>query len=150
MAFFGLTALGYQNTFAVASRTASNLHVFNKTDFRTAWKSIMQDEMVCRSDNLKAIFRSLFHGPVPLYDAELLSESFDGGAEEVTFDDYMETMIHLSEYAEAKEQENAGKISDQCDVTTSSEFEESLRRNRRLPRELQQKQAFPLTSTQEV
>jgi hypothetical protein len=150
MAFFGLTALGYQNTFAVASRTASNLHVFNETDFRTAWRKVMQDEKVCRSDDLQTIFRSLFHGPVPLYDAELLSQSFDGGSEEVAFDDYIQTMISLSEFAEAKEQENAGKISDQCDMSTSSEFEESIRRNKRLPRELQQKQAVPLTSTQEV
>ena len=149
MAFFGLTALGYQNAFAVASRTASNLHVFNDQDFESAWRKVMGEENVCQSDKLQIIFRSLFHGPVPQYDAELLADAF-GGWDEFTYDSYMCTMNNLKDLAEAKEIENQGKRSDQCDVKTSSEFEESIRRNKRLPREPQQKQQVPLTSMQEV
>eukprot|EP00341_Mesodinium_pulex_P010132 CAMPEP_0116913094 /NCGR_PEP_ID=MMETSP0467-20121206/16496_1 /TAXON_ID=283647 /ORGANISM="Mesodinium pulex, Strain SPMC105" /LENGTH=183 /DNA_ID=CAMNT_0004589237 /DNA_START=25 /DNA_END=576 /DNA_ORIENTATION=- len=150
MAFFGLTALGYQNTFAVSARTASNLHVFDEKDFRTAWRRVKGESDTCRSEDLQTIFRTLFHGPVPQYDAELLSESFDGGRDEIGFDDYMSTLQYLKELAESKEAENEGKVSDSCDFTTSSEFGESLKRNKRPGRDLQQKQQVPLTSTQEI
>lgn len=149
MAFFGLTALGYQNTFASTSITSLNLHIFTINDYINSWKKILDTKEICNSNELQQIFRHLFHGPVPNYDAHILSEAFNGCFNDITFNDYITIIEQLREWAE-KESENKNTISNNCDVITSSEFQESMRRHKRLPRSLQEKQNAPLTSTQEV
>ena len=152
MAFFGLTSLGYQNTFAAASISSLNLHIFSLKEYETSWIKVLGTNSLsskCSSIELQQIFRTLFHGPLPQYDAQILSEAFNGCSEEVTFQDYLEIIEHVRDWAE-KESERKNNISSNCDVTTSSEFQESLRRHKRLPRSLQEKQQVPLTSTQEV
>lgn len=149
MAFFGLTALGYQNTFASSAITALNLHVFTLNDYKISWNKIVGNSNKCNSNELQQIFRHLFHGPIPQYDAHILSEAFNGCYEDVTYEDYITTIEQLREWSE-KESEPKNHVSNNCDVTTSSEFQESIRRHKRLPRSLQEKQQVPLTSTQEV
>mmetsp|Transcript_14107 Transcript_14107/g.21107 ORF Transcript_14107/g.21107 Transcript_14107/m.21107 type:complete len:184 (+) Transcript_14107:76-627(+) len=150
MAFFGLTALGYQNTFAAAAANASHLHVFSTNDFESAWKKIVGNNSSCNGDELNKIFRSLYHGPVPSFDAQRLSECFEGGTDTVTFEDYISTLNSLKALAEREEEETSGKRAANCDMSSSSEFLESIRRHRRLPRPLQQKQQVPLTASQEI
>ena len=150
MAFFGLTALGYQNSFAAASITALNLHVFTEKEYQDAWKKILgSNQLTCNANELQQILRSLFHGPIPPYDAHIFAESFNGCVDELTFDEYMTTICQLREWAE-NESQTKNHVSSNCDVTTSSEFQESIRRHKRLPRSLQEKQQVPLTSSQEV
>jgi hypothetical protein len=150
MAFFGLTALGYQNSFAAASITALNIHVFTEEEYKSSWKKILgSNKFTCNAEELQQILRHLFHGPIPAYDAHVFAESFNGCVDELTFDEYMTTIRQLREWAE-HESESKNHVSSNCDVTTSSEFQESIRRHKRLPRALQDKQQVPLTSSQEV
>jgi hypothetical protein len=46
MAFFGLTALGPQDTFAHHSTASINLHVFEDIDFENAWKATVDKDAV--------------------------------------------------------------------------------------------------------
>lgn len=149
MAFFGLTALGYQNSFAAASITALNIHVFSVREYEYSWKKVLGNKLTCNAEELQQILRTLFHGPLPQYDAHVFAESFNGCVDELSFDEYMTTITQLREWAE-HESEPRNHVSNNCDVTTSSDFQESIRRHKRLPRALQDKQQIPLTSTQEV
>jgi hypothetical protein len=150
MAFFGLTALGSQNAFSSSSRTALNLHVFNENEFVASWRRVVGSRKTCDQNELQSIFRTLFHGPIPPYDAEVLSESFNGGIDEQSFDDYLETMNSLKEWAELKESNVRGDKSENCDITTSTEFQESMTRHRRTQRGPREKQLVPITTSQEV
>lgn len=150
MAFFGLTALGYQNSFAAASITALNIHVFTLKEYEDAWKQVLgSSQKTCNSQELQKILRTLFHGPIPPYDAHVFAESFNGCVDELTYEEYITTIAQLREWAE-HESEPRNQISSNCDITTSSDFQESIRRHKRLPRGLQDKQQIPLTAAQEV
>jgi hypothetical protein len=149
MAFFGLTALGYQNPFAAASITALNIHVFTRKEYESTWKRVLGNRPTCNADELQQILRTLFHGPLPAYDAHVFAESFNGCVDELSFEEYMATIDQLREWAE-NESETKNQISSNCDMGTSSDFQESLRKHKRLPRSVQDKQQIPLTSTQEV
>lgn len=149
MAFFGLTALGYQNSFAAASITALNIHVFTLKEYEDVWKNVLGDKKTCNADELQKILRTLFHGPIPPYDAHVFAESFNGCVDELTYDEYITTISQLREWAE-HESEPRNHVSSNCDMKTSSDFQESIRRHKRLPRGLQDKQQIPLTAAQEV
>jgi hypothetical protein len=149
MAFFGLTALGYQNPFSAASITALNIHVFTLKEYESSWKRVLGSRSTCNAEELQQILRTLFHGPLPAYDAHVFAESFNGCVDELSFEEYMTTVEQLREWAE-HESEVKNHVSSNCDVVTSSDFQESLRRHKRLPRSVQDKQQIPLTSSQEV
>jgi hypothetical protein len=150
MAFFGLTALGQQNTFHASSILATNLHVFVSNDFESAWNRVTKSAASCEGGELFDIFIKLYHGPVPEHDAECLSEAFEGGVMTVTFEEYMKTMMFLRQKAIDAEENPCHTSGSNCDVTTNGAFLESIRRHIRAPRDLQRKQAVPLTSAQEV
>ena len=150
MAFFGLTALGYQDTFHVSSLASTNLHVFEENDFRSAWNRATGSATSCEGDVLNKVFVKLYHGPVPPQDADMLSQAFDGGIMSVEFDKYMEIMMELREKAIEIEEDPCYKKGSTCDVSTNSEFLDSIKRHVRPSRDLQQKQVVPLTSLQEV
>lgn len=150
MAFFGLTALGHQNTFHASSILATNLHVFEKSDFESAWNRVTKSASSCKGEQLFDVFIKLYHGPVPEHDAERLSEAFEGGIVDVDFDRYMDTMMFLRQKAIEEEESPRHTSGSNCDVTTNAQFLESIRRHVRAPRDLQRKQCVPLTSAQEV
>mmetsp|Transcript_22023 Transcript_22023/g.37294 ORF Transcript_22023/g.37294 Transcript_22023/m.37294 type:complete len:184 (+) Transcript_22023:100-651(+) len=150
MAFFGLTALGQQNTFHASSILATNLHVFVEKDFESAWNRVTGSAASCEGAQLSEVFIKLYHGPVPEHDAERLSEAFEGGIMDVTFEKYMDTMMFLRQRALDIEENPCHPSGSNCDVSTNSAFLESIRRHIRVPRELQKKQSVPLTSAQEI
>ena len=66
MAFFGLTALGPQNTFLSVSKVFRNLQIFDETDFIAAWEKVNgTGSKFCAAEKLGEIMRELFRGPVP-------------------------------------------------------------------------------------
>lgn len=153
MAFFGLTALGPQNTFEAQSRHHRNLQIFEYEDFKGAWERVNGKRSVsCPVELLPELFRALFRGPVPETDVGPLNDSFDHlvfGRETLSFDDFMKTMIKLRQEAEEQEHQWEGKPKPECEYNSSQSFQESLRKNAAIKRDLQTKLTMPLTATQE-
>ena len=82
MAFFGLTALGPQNTFAANSTIIRNIQIFSEEDFEHAWESVngngrSNENNYCSRDKLEVIMKKLYHGPVPSTDKDYIFDAFD-------------------------------------------------------------------------
>jgi hypothetical protein len=154
MAFFGLTALGPQNTFAASSRHHRNLQIFEDTDFQAAWDKVNgRNALYCKVSKLEKVFTTLFHGPVPETDIGPLQRGLSdatSGADTITVDLFMKTMNRLRKEAEEEESKWEGKPKPECEFISSKEFQESLRKNAAIKNDLQTKLTVPLTGAQEV
>jgi hypothetical protein len=64
MAFFGLTALGPQNSFAAGSRHITHLMVFDDEDFTRVWNSLADGEHAMLN-KIPDMMRLMYRGPVP-------------------------------------------------------------------------------------
>jgi hypothetical protein len=153
MAFFGLTALGPQNSFEAQSRHHRNLQIFEYDDFKEAWERVNgKNSISCPVENLQDVFRALFRGPIPENDAAPLSDGFDHlvfGRDSIAFDEYMKTMIKLRQEAEEQEHQWEGKPKPECEYISSQTFQERLQKNAAIQRDLQTKLTVPLTAMQE-
>ena len=150
MAFFGLTALGYQNPFAVASKDMPFVHIFTDNDYEAAWKRVLGDSKVGPRTVLPEIFKSLFKGDLYETDAILLHNAFISDDDSILFDSYMETMTSLREYLEEEERKKECKPRPTCDVTSLHVLRERTKRNIRNERAPNEKQKMPLSSSQQV
>ncbi|KAJ1437632.1 hypothetical protein B484DRAFT_477360 [Ochromonadaceae sp. CCMP2298] len=154
MAFFGLTALGPQNTFETLSTNFRYIQVFDEDDFKEAWiKAIGKDIHHCNSSRLADITRALFQGPVPLNEQGPIQEAFENGICEVpdtiSLDSFMKTMIGLRTEAEEDVKRMEGKPKPTCEFNSSSELSKALKKNAAMKKEVQTKLTAPLTATQE-
>lgn len=153
MAFFGLTALGSQNSFSAASIRHRNLQIFEDSDFLLAWERVNgRSAKYCKTERIPEIFRALFRGDVPKTDQDPLRDGFMAveSFETITFDAYMKTMTKLRREAEEQESQYEGKPNPDCEFISSQEFAESLRKNAAMKKSLQTKLTMPLTAMQEV
>lgn len=116
MAFFGLTALGPQNSFAAAAKTSGNLHIFEEDDFQRAWERVNGKTQHCRVDKLPEIATALFRGPVPTNDRQRIDAAFDDQAPYfempgiLSFAMYIRVMIELRDQAAKAEEEYDGRL----------------------------------------
>jgi hypothetical protein len=153
MAFFGLTALGPQDPFAACSKNFCNIYVFTNTDFENAWKRVVGDAKFTRIGSLREIVFVLFRGPPPNNDLQRISDGFNLDVQDenssLSYFDYLNTMLRISEEASREEQEVKLKKKATCEFGSSSEFQESLKRHHRMERRLQDKQIAPLTCSHE-
>jgi hypothetical protein len=154
MAFFGLTALGPQNSFESASTSFRNLQIFDEEDFREAWEKVNKKNTPhCHKSKIGDILRALFHGPIPINDREPLecafSDSFET-PETISLDSFLKIMIKLRDEAEMGQRSLEGKVKPGCEFVSSNDFKDSLKRSSAMKREIQTKQTAPITSTQEV
>ena len=104
MAFFGLTALGPQNTFAAAAKQARYLQIFDDTDFENAWNKINGASTEhCKVNKIGDIMRCLFKGPIPPTDERQIIAAFENGnfetSETISFTTYMRMMLDLRDQA---------------------------------------------------
>ena len=104
MAFFGLTALGPQNTFAAAAKQARYLQIFDDTDFENAWNKINGASTEhCKVNKIGDIMRCLFKGPIPPTDERQIIAAFENGnfetSETISFTTYMRMMLNLRDQA---------------------------------------------------
>mmetsp|Transcript_18613 Transcript_18613/g.18707 ORF Transcript_18613/g.18707 Transcript_18613/m.18707 type:complete len:190 (-) Transcript_18613:103-672(-) len=155
MAFFGLTALGVQNPFADATSTSTKsaplLHVFTDNDFQSAWKKIAGPSVdTIPTTSLRSVFELIFRGPVPEKDSNLLDNAFQNEADEIDNATYMQTLIDLRNYLEREEATFRQSNKSGCEVTSAELLKERNRRHIRLEKAPNQKQAYPLTSSQEI
>jgi hypothetical protein len=154
MAFFGLTALGPQNTFEECSAHHRNLQIFEDLDFQLAWDKVNgSTAKFCHKSKIGEVLRALFHGPLPKNDIRPIEEGlerFDDGTDIFTLNDYMKVMNILRDEAEQSEKQYQGKIKPECEFISSSHFKESLKKNCAIKNDLRTKTTVPLTGTQEV
>lgn len=151
MAFFGLTALGPQNSFSTSSTYFRNLQVFDEKDFEAAWNTVTNGNDYCHKSDLQPIFRALFHGPIPQNDRAPIENAFFSVKDDiVTYSTFIKIMDKLRADAEDEMNNLEGKSKPTCEFISSSEFKESLKRNAAIKREVQTKQTAPLTAAQEV
>ena len=151
MAFFGLTALGPQNTFAATSTRFRQIIIFSDDEFTRAWnRTNGKGQMHCDTSKMKDVLKILYCGPTPVSDKEVIDAAFEEAFDTISYDGYMATMIKVRDQCAAEEKELAKHVSNNCEYVSSSEFHLSIRKNAAMSRELQTKQTVPLTSSQEV
>lgn len=154
MAFFGLTALGPQNTFAAAAKQARYLQIFDDTDFENAWNKINGASTEhCKVNKIGDIMRCLFKGPIPPTDERQIIAAFENGnfetSETISFTTYMRMMLDLRDQAENDEIDFHNQpMKATCDFNSSSLFLETLRKCGKRGW-IRDKQSAPLTSNQE-
>jgi len=153
MAFFGLTALGPQDNFAASSRGFCNLYVFEDSDFENAWKKTVGDAKNTKMGSLPVILKALFHGTPPANDQEQLDAAFNWEVQDegnpLSFAEYMNTMMKTRADVIRDENNNKNKTKKYVEFNSSVEFQDSLKRNHRMGRNLQDKQNTALTCSQE-
>ena len=117
MAFFGLTALGPQNTFAASAKQGRVLHIFDQEDFQKAWEKVIgKGTTQCRVEKLGEIMHSLFRGPVPLNDKLAIESAFEQQsfsfeiANILSYVQYMRLMIELRSASEQEDKSYDGKL----------------------------------------
>lgn len=152
MAFFGLTALGPQNTFAAASKKARILHVFEDDDFLNAWYRVNgRDALHGKLSKIGDILRIVFCGPIPPNDEGPIREAFENEtfetSETISLTSFMKIMIRLRDEADMQEKglTNDDKLTDFSSV---SQYLETLQKGGKI-NSIQTKQSMPLTSNQE-
>lgn len=154
MAFFGLTALGPQNSFETAATTYRILQIFDEDDFRQAWEKVNKKNTPhCNKSKLPDIFKTLFHGPIPATEKQFIEDAFMYDFETpdmISMDTYLKIMLRLRDEAELQQRTYEGKPKPACEFISSSEFKESLKKNAAIKREIQTKQTGPITACQEV
>ncbi|CBN79845.1 hypothetical protein Esi_0014_0215 [Ectocarpus siliculosus] len=103
MAFFGLTALGPQNSFQVALLDFSYLDVFTALDMEKAFNIVdHQKRGYIHSDQVEAFLTELYHGkPIACDLARFMEKkkSLEGQENRVTLDDIQSTMAQLRKEA---------------------------------------------------
>mmetsp|Transcript_30785 Transcript_30785/g.52068 ORF Transcript_30785/g.52068 Transcript_30785/m.52068 type:complete len:186 (-) Transcript_30785:172-729(-) len=151
MAFFGLTALGPQNTFETLSTDFRYIQVFDEDDFAEAWeKALGKGAVHCLKHQIPEITKVLFQGPVPLNEEGPISDAFESVVSDtITLDTFLKIMIRLRTEAEEEARKMEGKPKPTCEFNSSSELTLSLKKNAAMKRELQTKLTAPLTATQE-
>ena len=154
MAFFGLTALGPQNSFAASAVYYRNIQIFDDEDFKQAWNiAVGKGTVSCSRSDIPLILRALFHGPTPENEVQHLENAFDDYffvEDSLSFENYLKIMIKLGKDAEKDQKSLEGCLKPTCEYISSSEFKESLQKNAAIKRSLQSKYTVPITSQHEV
>lgn len=155
MAFFGLTALGPQNTFATLSTTFRYIQIFDEADFSAAWTRVNGSEASnCHTSKLPDIFRVLFHGPTPLHDREPIQRAFEelilDTPDVIDFELFLKVMKRLRVEAEQESKQLEIALKPTCEYNSTSEMALAMKKNAAMKKELQQKITAPLTTTHEV
>jgi len=157
MAFFGLTALGPQNSFFSAAKSFRNLQIFDEDDFIAAWVKVnlSADNKFCDSSKLGDMMRALFRGPVPANDNNCIIKAFSDAeaASElpgrIGFTSYLKIMLALAAQAEAEEHGAEANPLPSCEYLSNSLLQDDLKRNRTFKMNPQQKLNTALTCSQE-
>jgi hypothetical protein len=153
MAFFGLTALGPQNSFAAAALKHRYLQIFEESDFQQAWRAINGERSFCPKSKISDIMEALFRGPVPKYDLDPVLEAFhhiNDGSGMIAFATFLKIMAQLQREAENDELVLEGKPKPECEFTSSQQFQEARRKNAAMKENCQNKLSIPVTSAQQV
>lgn len=151
MSFFGLTALGPQNSFAKAERSSTHLHLFDDHDIIAAWNRVNGDQAnACLTSKLDQVLKVLYRGPVGDYDRAKVERELQSFPDSITRGTFIEIMAHLREEAEieikiSKEKEKPGR-----EFTSGQEYQQYLVTHKPFKYSLQEKQSTPLTSSQQV
>jgi hypothetical protein len=159
MSFFGLTALGPQNSFAAAAKTSRNIQIFDERDFKAGWEKVVgHGKSTCSITMIVPILEAVFRGPVPPSDRPFVDAAIDKVQMQlevpnvITFEAFMEMAIGLRNDAEMQDESDKNRPgpSVACEFTSSQQFHDSYLQHRRMKVNAQGKQTVPLTSTQEL
>ena len=156
MAFFGLTALGPQNSFLSSSKNFRNLQIFDDADFTASWKRMNgKDAQFCQASKLGEIMENLFRGPVPPNDNDCIVTAFEEEAMYfetsgvLSYMCYIKTLKKLKAEAEAEEEFAEHNPLPTCEYTSSQLIQDDMLRNKRCKADPNQKQCNTLTCSQE-
>ena len=153
MAFFGLTALGPQNTFSAAAKNYRYIQVFSDADFESAWRRVSHESDHCHKTKIPDILKVLFHGPVPDNEKPFIDAAFDGEfetPETISFDSYMRILRNLRSEAQKESTKIDNDINPVCEYNSTCELQLAMKKNAAMKTEIQQKITKPITGTQEV
>ena len=162
MAFFGLTALGAQNSFASSLEGRSNLAIFADSDWDAAFAQVVPQPngklLVQQADKL--LF-ALFHGPSPTYelsrllahmdvDATAKSETEAAAAAAISRAELQRVIAELRVEIEREEREQQWTFRGACDTQSNEEYRNRIRRQRHLAAVGTHTSSSPLTAAQDL
>ena len=147
MAFFGLTALGDQNPFAVAHKGSTTLKLFSDNDIDAAIDRTTGGADITASD-LEKYFEKLFYGP--LYSKEQLAEVRAHFSEErpsMTKREFFSVVVSVRDGASDDEEKRR-----QIAVESNSIQEVIAARNKgaKLNYAPNEKYEYPITASQQI
>lgn len=151
MAFFGITALGPQNTFATVESGATFLHIFDENDYVAAWNKVNgSNTLVCSASLIEAMLKVIYRGPIAAADRQRLAQTFSEYQESITKAAFIDSMTKLRNEAEsALRQPNHGSKPSR-EFTSNKEYQQCVVNHKAFKYSLQEKQSMPLTASQEV
>ena len=164
MAFFGLTALGEQNTLQASLRESLLLEIFTDEvssvlpfltllfpffqDYLSSFNNVSADGFTVTSDQLPSLLEDVYHGEVPEADQAIFLSLFEG-KEEVNKSDFESKLAEMRRLCKEKREELEAYCSNAIESVQLSEFNlmKKYHHTREGPRE---KYASPLSSGQEI
>eukprot|EP00611_Tribonema_gayanum_P015197 TRINITY_DN27019_c0_g1_i1.p1 TRINITY_DN27019_c0_g1~~TRINITY_DN27019_c0_g1_i1.p1 ORF type:complete len:209 (-),score=77.95 TRINITY_DN27019_c0_g1_i1:300-872(-) len=153
MAFFGLTALGPQNTFACSLKGASDLQIFSDEDWRLAFEAVAV-EGALRRDDVTALLEALYRGPAPVDDAARFAKAAEAalgsGWDALACAQVLRAVQQLRADMTQLQADEAWRARASCGTTSNEEYRNRVRRHRGLHLAPQEQYAVPLKAAQDL
>lgn len=163
MAFFGLTALGAQNSLAASLPSSLLLDTFTDAELQRAFNSVTDGQTLQSQEELKEVMEALYRGPAPPQEVDLLIEllPFDeadegkaddtttGSTKAVTFAVFLEAVAEVQVVAKACCSDQKDRTGEACEFTKYSDLREHMRRHRRVKHGPTEKFTTPVIASQE-
>ncbi|CAM9940979.1 unnamed protein product [Ectocarpus sp. 12 AP-2014] len=153
MAFFGLTALGPQNSFQVSLLDFSYLDVFTALDMEKAFNIVDQEKRgYIHSNQVEAFLTELYHGKPKACDLARFMEkksSLEGQENRVTLGDIQSTMAQLRKEVEEETYQAKWHKGSGSEFNSNQNFREKVRRREYIARGPRERYARTVTAVQE-
>mmetsp|Transcript_5658 Transcript_5658/g.9608 ORF Transcript_5658/g.9608 Transcript_5658/m.9608 type:complete len:187 (+) Transcript_5658:87-647(+) len=150
MAFFGLTALGPQNSFAAVLKDSILVDIFSDEEFESAFNRVAVNGCLSGEAELVEVLEKVYHGEVPAAELQMFIDATavaeDGTITRAAFDDTVASMrAKATEFMTNQHQVLSGA----CETSSSEVMQTNLRRHTRSKAGPTDKYSQPLVTSQE-
>ncbi|CAM9289706.1 unnamed protein product [Discosporangium mesarthrocarpum] len=152
MAFFGLTALGPQNSFSVALQGSCSIGIFSDKDLEKAFSAVDKDTRgYIEGVELKNFLVALYHGEPPKGDTECFMERFDEKKDgRISLEEIIRKVASIQKEVQDKFEESKHNRGSGSEFSSNFEYREHVRRQHFTARGPRQRYSSPLTEQQEL
>mmetsp|Transcript_42290 Transcript_42290/g.72853 ORF Transcript_42290/g.72853 Transcript_42290/m.72853 type:complete len:187 (+) Transcript_42290:101-661(+) len=152
MAFFGLTSLGPQDSFASSAIDQVNLNIFTDNDFEASFRKFDRDQSgFIERDEIQALLEDVYRGPCRQVEVDMFLMKFDQNYDgKISWDEFRSTLETIRAELEEREQQRENGVGIGSEFKSNQDFHASLRKHQRMDRNPNQKYHTPLTATQEI
>uniref|UniRef100_A0A7S2V2Y5 EF-hand domain-containing protein n=1 Tax=Fibrocapsa japonica TaxID=94617 RepID=A0A7S2V2Y5_9STRA len=151
MAFFGLTSLGPQDSFATSLLDTINLNIFSDEDFETAFKKVDRDGSgFIERNEIEALLREVYRGDCPRNEVEMFMAKFDTNQDgKISWEEFVSTLCELRQEVEEQEKAKEQRVGPASQFSSNLEYRENMHKHTRLNTGPTDKYNQPMTASQE-